>query len=191
LSQGLGGGGKRIIRDWNVIASVRQGGYNRVRKLLRDFGAVRPSGFLNVLVMRVDDPKRLLEGLAETAAREPDALAFLGRAVPVRSTFTFQSPEEFEARARDAALGFLPELAGKGFHVRVHWHGFKGRLSSLAEERLLGTVLREALEKAGTPGHVTFEDPDAILVVETLGTEAGLSLWTREELRRYPFLRLD
>jgi hypothetical protein len=29
------------------------------------------------------------------------------------------------------------------------------------------------------------------LAVETLGNCAGLSLWTREELRRYPVLRLD
>jgi tRNA(Ser,Leu) C12 N-acetylase TAN1 len=174
-----------------VVVSVREDGFNRVRKLLREFGAVSPSGFLNVLVMRVDDPKRLLEALAERAGREPDALAFLGRVIPVRSTFTFQSPEEFEARARAAALAFLPELAGKWFHVRMYRHGFKGRLSSQAEERLLGTVLQQALEEAGTPGHVTFEDPDVILAVETLGNQAGLSLWTREELRRYPVLRLD
>jgi tRNA(Ser,Leu) C12 N-acetylase TAN1 len=174
-----------------VLVSVRAGGYNRALRLLREFDSVSPSGFLDVLVMRVDDPNRLLEALAERAAREPDALAVLGRVVPVRSTFTFQSPEEFEVRARDAALAFLPELAGKGFHVRMHRHGFKGRLSSQAEERLLGTVLLEALEKAGTPGHVTFEDPDVILAVETLGNRAGLSLWTREDLRRYPFLRLD
>ncbi|MBI3467463.1 MAG: hypothetical protein HY000_31015 [Planctomycetes bacterium] len=174
-----------------MVVSVREGGYHRVRKLLRDLGAVSPSGFLNVVVMRVDDPKRLLEALAERAAREPDALAFLGRVVPVRLSFTFQSPEEFEARARDAALAFLPELAGKGFHVRMYRHGFKGRLSTQAEERLLGTILQEALANAGAPGHVTFDDPDVILAVETLGNRGGLSLWTREELRRYPFLRLD
>jgi tRNA(Ser,Leu) C12 N-acetylase TAN1 len=111
--------------------------------------------------------------------------------VPVRSTFTFQSAEQFEARTRAAALAFLPELAGKGFYVRMYRHGFKGRLSSQAEERLLGTVLQEALEEAGTPGHVTFEEPDVILAVETLGNQAGLSLWTREDLRGFPLLRLD
>jgi tRNA(Ser,Leu) C12 N-acetylase TAN1 len=186
-----GRGPKGLTRDWNVVVSVREGGFNRARKLLRELGAVSPSGFLNLLVMRVDDPKRLLEALAERAAQQPDALDFLGRAVPVSSTFTFQSPAEFEARARDAALAFLPELAGKGFHVRRYRHGFKGRLSSQEEERLLGTALLEALEKAGTPGRVAFEDPDVILAVETLGNRAGLSLWTREELRRYPLLRLD
>jgi hypothetical protein len=29
------------------------------------------------------------------------------------------------------------------------------------------------------------------VAVETVGTQAGLSLWTREDLKRYPFLRLD
>jgi len=174
-----------------VIVSVREGGYNRAHKLLRQFGAVGPSGFLNVLVMRVDPPKHLLEALMERKSREPDTLAFLGHVRPVGSIFTFQSPEEFESRARDSALAFPPELAGKGFHVRMHRHGFKGRLSSQEQERLLGTILLEALGKASTPGHVTFEDPDAILVLETLGNRAGLSLWTREDLRRFPLLGLD
>lgn len=190
-ARGFRRGPKGAIPDWNVIVSVREGGFGRARQLLREFGAVGPSGFLNVLVMRVDDPKRLLEGLAAALLQEPDAVGFLGRVVPVRSTFTFQSPEEFEARARDAALAFLPELAGKGFHVRMHRHGFRGRLFSQDEERRLGAVLQEAMEKAGAPGHVTFEDPDAILAVETLGNQAGLSVWTREQLRRYAFLRLD
>jgi tRNA(Ser,Leu) C12 N-acetylase TAN1 len=180
-----------MLRDWNVIVSVREGGFNRARRFLSEFGVVGSSGFLNVLVMRVDDPKRLLEALAERAAREPDTLAFLGRVVPVRSTFTFQSPEEFEVKARDAALGFHHELAGKGFHVRMHRHGFKGRLSTQEEERFLGGVLQEALLRDGFPGHVTFEDSDVILAVETLGNRAGLSLWTREDLRRFPFLRLE
>jgi tRNA(Ser,Leu) C12 N-acetylase TAN1 len=37
---------------------------------------------------------------------------------------------------------------------------------------------------------VVFDDPDAILSVDTVGDRAGLALWTREELRRYPFLGL-
>jgi tRNA(Ser,Leu) C12 N-acetylase TAN1 len=174
-----------------VVITVRQGGLKRVRNFLREFGIVSKSGFRDVLVMRADDPERLLEDLAEGSAREPDAVAFLGRVVPVHLTFTFQSPEEFEAKACDAALTFLPELAAKGFHVRMYRHGLKGRLSSHQEERVLGAVLQEALEKAGTPGHVRFEDPDVILAVETVGNRAGLSVWTRAQLLRYPFLRLD
>jgi tRNA(Ser,Leu) C12 N-acetylase TAN1 len=43
----------------------------------------------------------------------------------------------------------------------------------------------------GTPARVTFEDPDFIVAVETVGQRAGMSLWSREELQRYPFVRLD
>jgi tRNA(Ser,Leu) C12 N-acetylase TAN1 len=55
----------------------------------------------------------------------------------------------------------------------------------------LSDALLEATGEAGRPGHITFEDPDAIVAVETVGTQAGLSLWMREDLKRYPFLRLD
>jgi hypothetical protein len=58
-------------------------------------------------------------------------------------------------------------------------------------ERLLDDVILAQLEKAGTPGRINFDRPDAIVAVETLGTEGGLSLWTRAELDAYPFLGLD
>jgi tRNA(Ser,Leu) C12 N-acetylase TAN1 len=179
------------MRDWNVIISVREGGFTRARRFLPEFGPVSPSEFRDVLVMRVEDPNQLLETLTERAAQEPDMLALLGHVLPVTSTFTFQSSEEFQVKAREAALAFVPELAGRSFHVRMHRHGFKGRISSQEEERFLGRILLEALEQAGTPGRVTFEDPDAILAVETLGSRAGLSLWTRAQLRHYPLLHLD
>jgi hypothetical protein len=176
--------------SWNVIASVRQGHYHRARRFLRQFGAVAPSGYLNVLVMRVDDPKQLLDDLAVRQAAEPAALAGLGHVRPIGTTFAFQFPEEFEARARETALAFLPELAGKGFHVRMHRHGFKGKLSTQEQERLLGGALMEGLAQAGTPGRITFTDPDAILAVQTLGNRAGLSLWARDDLQRHPLLGL-
>jgi hypothetical protein len=52
-------------------------------------------------------------------------------------------------------------------------------------------VLLAALEAAGTPGRITFDDPDAILAVETVGRRAGPSLETREDLATYPFLGLN
>jgi hypothetical protein len=38
---------------------------------------------------------------------------------------------------------------------------------------------------------VAFEDVDAVVSIETLDHRAGVSLWTREDLQRYPFLRVD
>jgi hypothetical protein len=54
-----------------------------------------------------------------------------------------------------------------------------------------GEAVLEALEAAGTPARVAFDDPDAIVAVETVDRRASVSLWTREEMCRYPFLRLD
>jgi len=38
--------------------------------------------------------------------------------------------------------------------------------------------------------HVAFDDADAVLAVDTVGDRAGMALWTRDDLRRYPFLGL-
>jgi tRNA(Ser,Leu) C12 N-acetylase TAN1 len=182
---------KKTLRDWNVVVSVREGCFNIVRKLLREYGPVASTAFSNVLVMQVADPKRLLADLAERASEQPEILGVLGRVLPVRSTFTFQSREDFMVKGKEATLAVVSELAGKSFYVRMHRHGFKGRISSAEQERFLGENLLEALEKAGTPGRVTFEDPDVIVVLVTLGNWAGLSVWTRKDRQRYPILHSD
>ncbi|GIX49332.1 MAG: hypothetical protein KatS3mg131_3543 [Candidatus Tectimicrobiota bacterium] len=68
-------------------------------------------------------------------------------------------------------------MAGKSFHIRVHRRGFKGKLSSKEAEKRLAEALLEALAQAGHASRVRFTDPDVVLVVETVGGRAGLSLW--------------
>ncbi len=176
---------------WNVVVSLHEHSFRRAFELLQGLGAVYTTDFLNVLVMEVSNIPRFLETLNVWVSDDPNLLQLLARVVPVTSTFSFQSPEEFETKAKEAVLYWLPILAGKNFHVRMHRRGFKGRISSHDEERFLDKILLEELGKMGNPGHITFEDPDAIIVVETVGQQAGLSCWTGEELQRYPFLRLD
>ncbi|HXE96756.1 MAG TPA: THUMP domain-containing protein, partial [Dongiaceae bacterium] len=77
------------------------------------------------------------------------------------------------------------------FHVRMHRRGFKGKLSSAEEERFLDEILLQRLEDAGTPGKVAFDDPDVIIALETIGQQAGLSLFGRDELKRYSLLHVD
>jgi tRNA(Ser,Leu) C12 N-acetylase TAN1 len=182
---------KKTLRDWNVIVSAREGCFSIVRRLLREYGVVGSTGFSNVLAMKVEDLKQFLQALTERASEQPEILGVLGHVLPVRSTFTFQSPEEFAGKSRDAILAVAPDLAAKTFHVRMHRHGFKGRISTAEQERSLGETLLDALEKAGTPGRVTFANPDVIVALVTLGNRAGLSVWTREDRQRYPILHLD
>jgi tRNA(Ser,Leu) C12 N-acetylase TAN1 len=58
------------------------------------------------------------------------------------------------------------------------------------EERFLDDALLDALEAAGTPGRIAFDDPDAVIDVETVGNRTGMSFWTRADLERYPFLKI-
>jgi tRNA(Ser,Leu) C12 N-acetylase TAN1 len=179
------------MSHWNVVVNLHERGFKRAFKLLQGLGAVYNTGFLNVLVMEVSNIPRFLETLNAWVSDDPSLLKLLARVVPVTCTFSFQSPLEFETKAQEAVLSWLPQLAGKSFYVRMHRRGFKGRISSPEEERFLDRVLLEALDQIGNPGRITFEDPDAILVLETVGQQAGLSCWTREDLQHYPFLRLD
>jgi len=179
------------MREWNVVISVNERGFEDAFKKLGCFGFIRKSGFFNVLFMRADDLPGMLEALRQWISEDPNSLSFLSKLMPVTDTFSFQSPREFEEKAKRIVLAWAPELAGKGFHVRMRRRGFKGKLSGLEEEHFLDKVLLEALEKTGKPGHITFEDPDAIIAVETIAQWAGLSLWSREELQKYPFIRLD
>ncbi len=179
------------MSHWNVVVNLYEHSFRRAFKLLQGLGAVYTTEFLNVLVMEVRNIPRFLETLNAWVSDDPSLLQLIARVVPVTCTFSFQSPEEFESKAREAVLYWLPQLAGKKFHVRMHRRGFKGRISSLEEEHFLDRVLLEELGKIGNPGQINFDDPDAIIVVETVGQQAGLSCWTREELQRYPLLKLD
>ena len=78
-------------------------------------------------------------------------------------------------------------LRGKTFHVRLHRRGHRRELPTPAEERFLD----EATRATGAPGRIAFDDPDAVVAVETVGDRAGLPAWGREELRRSPFLHTD
>lgn len=177
--------------DWNVIVTVQGDGYNRAIRILRQMGRVDETGFYNVLAMSVDDITAFLDRLAKLMQDSPDAAQLISRVAPATHVFNFDSAQSFEEKAGSVALGWVTTLANKSFHVRFHRRGFKHQLHSQEEEQFLDHILLDALAAAGTPGHITFDDPDAILSVETLGDRAGMSLWMRDELERYAFLKVD
>lgn len=72
----------------------------------------------------------------------------------------------------------------------MHRLGLKGQISSEVEEDFLDRTLLEELEKKSSPGQIDFEDPDVLIAVETVSHQAGLACWTREDLQRYPWLKL-
>ena len=182
------------MRDWNVVVTAYEKGYILTCELLEEvnLGPFAHTDFFNVIVLKVPDMQALLGRVEDILRQSPDLFTYgIARVAPAQQVFDFQSPEEFESKARDVVLSWVPALAGKSFHVRLHRRGFKGRLSTPKEERFLDEAVLSALQAAGTPGSLSFDDPDAIIQIETVGNRAGLSLWSREELARYPFLKVD
>lgn len=179
------------MTDWNVVITVHNGCYRQAHDLLQQFGPVTKTEFFNILVMRIVDLQAFMEDLSKLSKHDPEIVSCLARVVPVMYTFTYQTPAEFELKAKQTVTNWIPTLTGKKFHIRMHRRGFKGRISSMEEEKLLDEYLLEALQMAGNPGKIAFEDPDAIIALETVGTHAGLSLWTREDLQKYPYLHMD
>jgi len=179
------------MHDWNAVITVREGGFAPACRLLDQFGTVKKTEFFNTLVMRTADACQLLAELQRQLAGNPAIATWISRFMPMQLRFAFQSVTEFELRSQEAVLGWLPRLAHARFHLRMHWRGFKGKLSSADEERFLDEFLLLKLEQAGTPGKVAFEDPDAIIALETIGPQAGLSLFRRDELKRFSLLHLD
>jgi len=175
------------VIDWNVVVTVRHD-FDRAVALMRKLGAVERTGLYNVLVMNVPDARELLEKIARLPP-EAQFFATISHVVPVTYKLTFETAEEFESKARDIVLAWAPELAGSSLHVRMRRRGHKGELHGLELEQRLGTALLDELEQRGTPGRFVVDDPDNVIAIETIRDEAGLALWTRADLERYPFLR--
>jgi len=175
----------------NVIVTTQSDEYRRASQLLERFGTVEPTDYFNVLLLTVGDVDRFISEFCELAASDSRLLGAVSRVMPLQKTFSYEDVEDFEKKARQAALSFVDRLEGKTFHVRMHRRGFRHELSSQNEEKSLDALLLAELERRDTSGRITFDDPDAILVVETVGNWAGMSLWSRDDLNRLDFLKTD
>lgn len=180
---------KKYANKWNVIVTVHD--FKRACDVLSAFGRVQRTDFYNTLVMNVQDVPQMLETLRMKSMEDPGFLNFLSRLIPVTRTFVFRSSNDFEDKSYKLAHTWLRKLGKKRFHVRIHRRGFKEEISSVEVEQFLDDMLMEDLRMADAPGHITFKDPDAVIAVETIRNWAGVSLLTREQLQRYPFIRID
>jgi RNA 3'-phosphate cyclase len=176
---------------WNVVVTVHEHGYQVAHRALGKLGRLGHSDFHNVLVLGVDHRLSFLDRLRAMLDADPELAQAISHVVPADHSFTFQSPAEFEAKAREAVRQFAPCLAGKRFHVRMNRRGFKERISARHEEHLLSSELLRQLQESGSSAAVDFDDPDAVVVVETVGQHALIALCGREEHTRYPFIKLQ
>jgi tRNA(Ser,Leu) C12 N-acetylase TAN1 len=179
---------KSAMESWNAIVTTRGDRLPQVRRVLRAFGRVERTGFYNVLTLQVADPGQLIADLERLVTEHPGVAESFAHVFPAQLCFDFSSPAEFESKAREVALAWAPRLAGKALHVRVHRRGRKGTLVSPDAERAIADALLDAIRETGDPARVSFDDPDAIVLIETIGGRAGMALVTRDDYCRHPLL---
>lgn len=179
------------MRDWNVVVCVYQEGFRRVLRSLRDFGVAERSPYYNILVMRAEDPVAALAAIEKRTEESAALYDSISRVAPAMRSFDFESANEFVSNTRAILREWSSRLTGRTFHVRLHRRGAKHELGTQETERLFDDAVIEATAKMGSPGRVSFADPDAVIAIDTIDERAGLGLWTREDLARHRLLRPD
>lgn len=177
--------------DWNVIATVREGPGHEKALLagLKRLGEFHASDFKYVCFGRVEDPAAFLETVRQAQAAGEEWTRYLARLIPIERTFHFDA-EQFVERLRQAVAPFAERMGTGRFFVRVERRGMLGRVHSQEAERAAADHLIELLEARGGKLTTDFNDPDWIVVCETLGAEAGVALLTRETRERYAFVQV-
>jgi tRNA(Ser,Leu) C12 N-acetylase TAN1 len=180
--------------DWNVVVTAYDWhGLRRARRLLSRYGEVATTEFHNVLALRVDDVATFLEAITTAAEHDASLRDDISRIMPAQTTFGFKTTAEFQENARSVARQWADHIAGGTFHVRLHRRRGDSpvKLSTQIEERFVDDCILDRLRELGHPGRLDFHDPDYIVDIETVGERAGMSLWSRNDLKRFPFLRID
>ena len=176
--------------DWNLVVTARERQQRTLRRRLARLVRLRPSGFRNVLIGRIDDLETFLTGLAELRERHVPVEDCVGKILPIEQTFHVDAAS-FDAQLRSVATPLLSRLAHQRFHVRIERRGHKGIINSHASEQALGEYLYSELERRGECAGVDFGDPDVVVAVELLGDVGGIALITRALRQRSPFIRID
>jgi tRNA(Ser,Leu) C12 N-acetylase TAN1 len=177
------------VPTFDVLATSLEGRRDALLVALRRLGRFRPGGYRNVVVGSVDDRAAFLDRVAEGLARDPLLPTALARLLPIDLTLRFTLDSALDDLAT-AAEPLIDGLAGDAFFVRVERRGLKGRLHTPTLERGLADRVWRMLEARGRTPRVDFGDPDGVLVVETLGDQAGLVLLPRALRERYRFVRI-
>jgi tRNA(Ser,Leu) C12 N-acetylase TAN1 len=175
---------------WNVVVTARSGYRRKLRRGLAPLLRLRRSAYPNVLTGLHEDPAAFLASLSAVLEEKPHVETSISRLMTVERVFSVDPPT-FPQQLEKEIEPFLPRLAGKTFHVRLERRGHKGRIHSKNCEVSLGGHIYERLASQGFQPAVRFDDPDVIVVVEVIDDRAGIRLLTREERRRYPFLKAD
>lgn len=174
---------------WNIVVMVQWGWDRAVFRELRHMGEFRHTPFQGVVTGRVDDTEWFLAQIHQVCEAGVRWAQGIARVIPVEQTFEF-TPDTFEERLREAVTPYVQRMSDGAFYVRLERRGYKGKIISPEVERALDTHIIVTGEQQGKHLHVSFEDPDYIVAVETVTNICGAALFDREIRTKYPLIKI-
>jgi len=177
------------MREWNILVTAHWGQERKALRFLAQHGEFKSSGFKDVLRGHVEDVDLFLSKLELMRQESPGRIDSLSQVVPLEQTFYFELPD-FMEKLKETVLPYAEKIEDKKFYVRVKRRGHKGEMSSQEIEKQIAGFILKNLEKAGKQAHVNFDEPDVIIVIETIANWAGVTLITREMKQKYPLVKV-
>ncbi len=176
-------------RSWNLLVTSLEGQRDLLRRALKPLGRFRGSGIRNLLLGEVDDPIAFLAVMRDALAAERALQVSLGKVIPIERVVRFTVDTAVDDLTA-AAEPFLDRLAGGSFFVRFESRRLEGQLHASVTERAVGERLYAALAARGASPRVDFKGADHVVVIEGIGTDAGLGCLSRSLREVYPFVRV-
>jgi tRNA(Ser,Leu) C12 N-acetylase TAN1 len=181
--------GGEIMAEWNVLVATHWGQEKNSLRFLSQHGEFKSSGFKDVLLGHVEDLNLFLDKLELMRQKNSGQITSLSQVVPLERMFYFKLPD-FMDKLKETISPYVEKVKDKKFYVRVKRRGHKGEISSQEIEKEIAGVIIENLEKTGKKAQVSFNDPDVIIVVETIADWAGVTSITREMKEKYKLLKV-
>lgn len=179
------------MRKWNILATAvpEPGSMHALLGALNSYGEFHATPFKYVCTGWVEDHARFLAALLEASHAGKPWIAHLGRIVPVSRVFSATS-ETFLGQLKGAATALIENIGSGTCFVRVERRGMPEAAHSPEIEHALADHVFALVEARGGSLRTSFADPDFIVVAETLDTECGVGLITRDMRSRFPFVRV-
>jgi len=173
----------------NVIVTCRRNGERGAVRELRFFGRFHPMGFRDVLVGHVEDRSRFFEDLRKGKEVRDPVWRYIVRIVPVDGIFSF-TLETFRERLSEAIDGVAGRVPPGPFYVRLERRGHKGEIPTQDIEKEMGGRIIAAHERQGHDSRVDFKEFRSVVAVETFHDKGGVAVILREEMEKYPFVKV-
>ena len=175
------------MKGWNVIVGVRDDAFAEAARAMEPLGMVQRSAIVEVLAMKVADPAVLVGQYDALLKRNPRVRDAIVGVVPLTHCFDFDGEEDFANKVQGVIFGrWGPKLKGTKFQILTRRRRYANEVPRKLDP---GERENDVVDELGAWGRPR-DECDYIITIETLRRRAGLSLWTCDDLWRYPFLDL-